>query len=75
MSETCTLLEESNPKDMKKIMKGLAGSFGVVVGIVGGLACVILMDQIAPDFQLNSLRFFSWINIFNHFSYHQKKIT
>ena len=57
MSETCALLEESDPKDMKKMMKGLAASFGLVFGIVGGLACVILMDQIAPDFQLNSLRF------------------
>ena len=57
MSESHTLLEESDSKDIKKLVKGLAGAFGLVFGIVGGLACVILMNQIAPDFQLNSLRF------------------
>ena len=57
MSESHTLLEESDSKDIKKLVKGLTGAFGLVFGIVGGLACVILMNQIAPDFQLNSLRF------------------
>ena len=57
MPETLHLLEESDPKGIKKLIKGLAGCFGLVFGIVGGLACVILMNQIAPDFQLNSLRF------------------
>ena len=38
-------------------MKGLAGAFGIVFSIVGGLACIILMSKIPPDFQLNSLRF------------------
>ena len=57
MSETLTLLEESDSKDIKNLVKGLAGAFGVVFSIVGGLACIILMNKIPPDFQLNSLRF------------------
>ena len=57
MSETLTLLEESDSKDTRNLVKGLAGAFGVVFSIVGGLACIILMNKIPPDFQLNSLRF------------------
>ena len=57
MPEERTLLEETEPKDIKKLVKGLEGDFGFVVASVGGMACILLMNQIAPDFQLNSLHF------------------
>ena len=57
MSETLILLENSDSKDIKNLVKGLAGAFGLVFSNVGGLACIILMNKIPPDFQLNTLRF------------------
>ena len=57
MPEERTLLEETEPKDIKKLVKELEGDFGLVVASVGGMACKLLMNQIAPDFQLNSLHF------------------
>ena len=57
MSEERRLLMETEPTDTKKLVKGLTGALGFVVSSVGGMACVLLMNQIASDFQLNSLRF------------------
>ena len=57
MSEKHTLLGESNPKDIKNLVTGLAGAVGYIVACVGGIVCIQLMKQIPPDFQLNSLRF------------------
>ena len=39
MPEERTLLEETEPKDIKKLVKGLEGDFGFVVASVGGMAC------------------------------------
>ena len=57
MPEERTLLEETEPRDIKKLVKGLEGDFGFVVASVGVMAWILLMNQIAPDFQMNSLHF------------------
>ena len=53
MSEERKLLKDTEPTDTKKLVKGLTGAFGFVVSSVGGMACILLMSQIASDFQLN----------------------
>ena len=42
---------------MKIIPLTMTGAFGFVFASVGGIACIQLMNQIPPDFQLSTFRF------------------
>ena len=59
MSETTALFDDSttNKTEQKKFLLGITGAFGFVFANVGGIACIQLMNQIPPDFQLSTFRF------------------
>ena len=51
MPEERTLLEETEPKDIKEIGERISeGAFGFVVANVGGVACILLMNQHCTGF-------------------------
>ena len=38
-------------------MLGVIGALGYSISAIGGIACILLMNEAPPDFQLNTLRF------------------
>ena len=60
MTEKRMLLEDNNNKKKtprKRFLIGITGAFGCAFAIIAGIACIQLMDQIPPDFELNIFRF------------------
>ena len=57
MSEKAALIEDGNKASRIKFLTGITGAFGFSVASVTGFACIQLMDQIPPDFELTVFRF------------------
>ena len=60
MSEQTALIEDeddNNQTSRRKFLIGITGAFGLAFTSVTGVACIQLMDQIPPDFELTVFRF------------------
>ena len=57
MSEQTALIEEGSKSSRRKFLIGITGAFGLAFTSVTGIACIQLMDQIPPDFELTVFRF------------------
>ena len=60
MSEQTGLIEDeddNNETSRRKFLIGITGAFGLAFASVTGIACIQLMDQIPPDFELTVFRF------------------
>ena len=61
MSERTALVKEDNKNNdeasRKKFLIGITGALGCTFASVTGIACIQVMDQIPPDFELTVFRF------------------